>query len=129
MNREIETRRMCVHCGVHFLQGGRSWCAFCTMDSRNNHGVCSFCNRDIVEFSGCWSVRREMDKARVRHAMPDHLCPQCKDFNEELREMEVVELLVSPERRVVRMVCTMCETTLVQHFTLYRPPPKRRGFE
>ena len=126
MNREIELRRMCVHCGVNFLTGGTHWCAFCVNDSRNNHGVCAFCNKDIATFSGCWSIRREMDKARVRNAMPDHACPQCKDWNGELREMEIVELIVTETSRRLRMVCTVCETSLVQHYTLYRPPPKRR---
>jgi len=128
-NNWIGTRRACVHCGVNYLKGGDYWCAMCTLDSRHNHGMCTFCKRDVSEFSGCWSVRREMDQARVRSAMPDHTCPSCKDWNDELREMEIVELSTSESMRRLRMVCTYCETVLEQVVRTYRPPPrKKKGY-
>lgn len=126
MNRNIELRRMCVHCGVNYLQGNAHWCGFCLRDARENHGVCKFCHKDISEFANCWQVRREMDKARVHDEMPvEYTCPSCKEFNGELNLMETVELYVSPGERRLRMVCTVCETVLVQNFTIFRPPPKK----
>jgi predicted amidophosphoribosyltransferase len=115
---------MCVHCGVPLLTPGTKWCKQCTQDARNNRGVCRYCHRDLTEFQACWNIQRAMTRAHARAAFPDWHCPSCLRFNEEVRELEIVKLEVTDNRRILVMICPECQSTMTTSYELFRPPPR-----
>ena len=97
----------------------------CTTSSKQNHGRCHYCQRDVSEYFGCYFIMQTMDRAITGANFDSNHCVSCWEVNKDKVLLDVLIVNLQRHRRQVVFGCPVCNSSYSKDIRLNKPPPKK----